>query len=113
MEMKHYPDMVQSLFKTTGMDQKAEAMLHAAVGIAGEAGELLDAIKKVWAYGKPLDMEGVVEELGDLEFYLEALRQQIQVAREHVLQANQEKLAKRYPDGVYSDLHAQSRLDKE
>ena len=113
MEMKPYPDMVQSLFKTAGMDPKAEAMLRAAVGIAGEAGGLLDAIKKVWAYSKPIDMENVIEELGDLEFYLEALRQQIQVAREHVLKANQEKLAKRYPNGVYSDLHAQSRLDKE
>lgn len=113
MQLKPYPDMVRCLFKTTGMNEQAEAILHAAIGVAGEAGELLDAVKKVWAYGKPLDLPNAIEELGDLEFYMEALRQHIGVTREEVLQANQEKLAKRYPNGVYSDLPAQSRLDKE
>lgn len=44
--------------------------LHACVGIAGEAGELLDAIKKHWIYGKLFDAENVVEECGDILFYL-------------------------------------------
>lgn len=112
-QMKPYPDMVRALFKTTGMNNEADAMMHAAIGVAGEAGELLDAVKKVWAYGKPLDVPNALEELGDLEFYMEALRQHIGVTREEVLQANQEKLAKRYPGGVYSDQYAQMRLDKE
>lgn len=107
-----YPDMVKTLFKTKGFNADADGMLHAAVGVAGEAGELLDAVKKVWAYGKVLDYENAIEELGDLEFYMEALRQQIGVSREDVLQANQEKLAKRYPGFRYSDSHAQARLDK-
>lgn len=42
--------------------------LHMAVGIAGEGGELLAAIMAN-------DMENVVEEMGDLEFYTEGLRQ--------------------------------------
>ena len=107
-----YPDMVKTLFKTKGFNADADGMLHAAVGVAGEAGELLDAVKKVWAYGKVLDYENAIEELGDLEFYMEALRQQIGVSREDVLHANQEKLAKRYPNFRYSDSHAQARLDK-
>lgn len=112
-QMKPYPDTVRALFKTAGMNNEADAMMHAAIGVAGEAGELLDAVKKVWAYGKPLDVPNALEELGDLEFYMEALRQHIGVTREEVLQANQEKLAKRYPGGVYSDQYAQMRLDKE
>ena len=112
MQLKPYGEMVTSLFKTDGLNNAADGMMHAAIGVAGEAGELLDAVKKVWAYGKPLDRANAVEELGDLEFYMEALRQQIGVSREEVLQANQEKLAKRYPGGVYSDQHAQARLDK-
>lgn len=112
MSDTQYPDMVKTLFKTQGFNAEADAMLHAAVGVAGEAGELLDAVKKVWAYGKVLDYENAIEELGDLEFYMEALRQQIGVSREDVLQANQEKLAKRYPGFRYSDSHAQARLDK-
>ena len=55
-------------------------LLHMAVGIAGEAGELCEAI-----YSKDsvsdIDKENVIEELGDLEFYLEGLRQGLQLAR--------------------------------
>lgn len=113
MQDPAYVNMVQSLFKTKDFNAAADGMMHAAIGVAGEAGELLDAVKKVWAYGKPLDLENAIEELGDLEFYMEALRQQIGVSREQVLQANQEKLAKRYPGLRYSDSLAQQRLDKE
>lgn len=113
MQDAAYVNMVQSLFKTKDFNVAAEGAMHAAVGIAGEAGELLDAVKKVWAYGKPIDLENAIEELGDIEFYMEALRQQIGVIREQVLQANQEKLAKRYPGLRYSDSLAQRRLDKE
>lgn len=113
MQDPAYVNMVLSLFKTKDFNGAADGLMHAAVGVAGEAGELLDAVKKVWAYGKPLDLENAIEELGDLEFYMEALRQQIGVSREQVLQANQEKLAKRYPGLRYSDSLAQQRLDKE
>ena len=40
-------------------------LLHMAVGISGEAGELLDAIKKNAIYGRALDVNNVIEELGD------------------------------------------------
>ncbi len=43
--------------------------LHAAVGVSGEAGELLDAIKKTWIYEEPLDLENIIEECGDSLFY--------------------------------------------
>lgn len=86
-------------------------LIHAILGISGEAGELLDAIKKHTIYNKPLDVENVVEELGDLEFYLEQLRQALSISREETLQANIKKLRKRYPSG-YSDQLAQDRLDK-
>jgi len=110
--MTEFQRMVLALFKTRGFDPKAESLLHAAIGVSGEAGELLDAIKKHWAYNKPLDTLHIVEELGDLEFYLEALRQGLGIDREDILAANQVKLAKRYPNLVYSDSHAQQRLDK-
>lgn len=87
-------------------------MLHMAVGIAGEAGELLDAVKKHVIYGKTLDLNNVIEELGDLEFYMENLRQIVGISREHVIEANKVKLGKRYSSGSYSDHQAQVRADK-
>ena len=70
-------------------------LLHMAVGVSGEAGELLDAVKKAVIYRKPLDCENVVEELGDIEFYLEGLRQGLGITREETIAANIEKLGKR------------------
>lgn len=87
-------------------------LLHMAVGIAGEAGELLDAIKKHVIYQKPLDIEHVMEELGDIEFYLEGLRQGAGIDRQVVLAGNEAKLAVRYR-GSYSNEAAQTRADKQ
>lgn len=92
-------------------------LIHMAMGISGEAGELLDAIKKHVMYNKDLDIKNVVEELGDLEFYLEGIRQTLQITRAETLEANNAKLLTgknaRYASGAYSDQQAQDRADKK
>lgn len=93
------------------LDASKVDWLHAAMGVAGEAGELLDAIKKHAIYGQPLDEANIAEELGDIEFYLQLMRDCLVITREEILQANVEKLRKRYPAG-YTDVHAAQRLDK-
>lgn len=105
-----YSDFVAALMKDMG--SSTLNILHAAVGISGEAGELLDAVKKHWAYGKELDKVNVIEELGDLEFYMQAMRNQIGVPRSYILSKNQEKLAERYKSLKYSDAAAIERADK-
>ncbi len=85
---------------------------HMATGVAGEAGELLDAIKKRVIYRKELDRANIIEELGDLEFYMSAIRDIVGVSREEVLQGNLDKLGKRYQGHRYSDDQAQARADK-
>jgi NTP pyrophosphatase (non-canonical NTP hydrolase) len=87
-------------------------IVHMVLGVSGEAGELLDAIKKAAIYNKPLDRENVVEELGDLEFYMEGLRQGLGITREETITANKKKLSIRYAGGKYSDKAAQERADK-
>jgi NTP pyrophosphatase (non-canonical NTP hydrolase) len=112
-----YKEMVKDLAKP-GLDiivnisPESMNMLHMAVGVSGEAGELLDAIKKVAIYNKDVDRDNVVEELGDLEFYMEGLRQALNITREETLLANRAKLSKRYPQYKYSDQAAQNRADK-
>ena len=85
---------------------------HMASCIPGEAGELFDAIKKHVIYGKELDRENVIEELGDLEFYLEGLRSALHITRGETLDANIGKLSKRYKGLQYSDQAAKDRADK-
>lgn len=86
-------------------------LLHAAIGIAGEAGELLDAVRKLFFEGQPLDRENVIEELGDLGFFIEAALQALDVDRAYIEAVNQSKLTERFKDG-YSDQAAIERADK-
>lgn len=113
-----YSEMVRALAKpgveiAASMSAGGAHALHMVVGICGEAGELLDAIKKTVIYGKALDMANVIEELGDIEFYLDGLRQGLSITRAQCIAANVEKLSKRYASGSYSDKQAQDRADKQ
>lgn len=119
-EDSHY-DMVAKLAKNGDTIKKEmtgdEAhLIHMCMGISGEAGELLDAIKKHVMYRKDLDLENVIEELGDLEFYMCGLRQGLGIDRNQCLDHNINKLSKgekaRYKDG-YTDQAAQDRADKQ
>ncbi len=111
-------DMVKKLTKSghvihDEMTPQNAHLVHMVMGIAGEAGELVDAIKKAVIYQKPLDLENVIEELGDLEFYMAGLRQALHLSRTKTLQHNLNKLAVRYEQYEYSDLAAQERADKD
>lgn len=113
---KSFEDMVHVLAKNGDsiveeLTGDRAHMLHMGVGISGESGELLDAIKKHVIYGKELDRDNVIEELGDLEFYMEGLRQGLDITREETIGHNMAKLSVRY-GRVYSDLSAQVREDK-
>jgi len=83
-----------------------------AVGVSGEAGELLDAIKKHCVYQKPINMENVMEEAGDILFYLTGILNELDMTLEQCIQANMDKLSKRYPNGTYTNAAAIARADK-
>ena len=86
--------------------------LHMAIGISGEAGELLDAIKKAAIYRKPLDIANVKEEIGDVLFYITGLLQSIGIDMETVIAENVAKLSLRYQSLSYSNAAAIQRMDK-
>lgn len=86
-------------------------LLHMVVGVSGEAGELLDAIKKHCIYNQPLDIKNVLEELGDIEFYMQGIRNILNIDRLDCISENIKKLNKRYKEG-YSDDQAKERHDK-
>jgi NTP pyrophosphatase (non-canonical NTP hydrolase) len=114
----NHADLVRALVKpgadiVATMTPENADLIHAAIGISGEAGELLDGVKKAVIYNKPLDRENIVEELGDLEFYMEQLRQRLDITREETLEGNIQKLSKRYAGLSYSDQKAQDRADKQ
>jgi NTP pyrophosphatase (non-canonical NTP hydrolase) len=118
MEQITHAELVRALCKS-GEQMAAEMtpekahLWHMVTCIAGEAGELIDTVKRHVIYGKNLDIGNIVEELGDLEFYLEGLRQGIDLPRELTLKHNIAKLSVRYAGLKYTDEAAVARADKE
>ena len=120
MDTKKYKEMV---LKTESNDLKAISsrltnkralrLLHGSCGIATEAGELLDAMKKHIFYGKEIDTVNVVEELGDLMWYTAIILDELGVEFEDVMEKNINKLKTRYGN-KFSEHNANSRdLEKE
>jgi len=106
----NYGHFVHALFKS----QEVPLMkLHAALGVCGEAGELADAIKKEIIYEKEPDRANIVEELGDLRFYIQSVMLLYGISEQEVLQTNADKLGKRYVGLKYSDQAAIDRADKK
>lgn len=113
-----YPEFVASISKpgeaiAATITPHQLHLLHMILGVAGEVGELVDVLKKHVMYGKPLDREHVIEELGDIEFYLQGLRNGLRMNRWEIVERNVAKLSKRYSAGSYSDQQAISRKDKQ
>lgn len=106
-----FAGFVDGLFKE--MDTINATLIHSTLGIAGEAGELVDAVKKTWVYGKELDLENCIEELSDMLFYIQKFINMLGLTLEDVIYWNQNKLIKRYPEGKYTDEQAIARADKQ
>jgi len=105
-QLKRSPSLIASEITDSKMDA-----IHMALGIGGESGELVDVIKKWVAYGTELDLDNVIKEMGDLEFYLEGLRQCLNIDRSEVLYNNYKKLEKRYMDFEFTQEQAVLRAD--
>lgn len=115
--MKSFQQMAQDLSKSGAeiaakLTESEADLWHMATGVSGEAGELLDAIKKHVVYKRELDRENVVEELGDLRFYMAGLMNRLGITEDEILSHNNAKLSKRYASGSYSNAQAVERADK-
>lgn len=88
-------------------------LLHGAIGICTEAGELLDAFKRKLFYGKELDVTNVKEEIGDIMWYVAILLRELDLDLHELMQLNIDKLRARYPE-KFTETHALNRdLQKE
>lgn len=67
------------------------------VGLTGELGEVSEPLKKNMWHGKPLDMDELKAEIGDVLWYLAGLCTVLDLDLDSVAQANVEKLEARRP----------------
>jgi NTP pyrophosphatase (non-canonical NTP hydrolase) len=78
-------------------------LLHAAMGMSTEAGELLDNLKKHFFYGKPIDETNIKEEIGDMDWYISVACDVLQTTMQIIEVANIKKLAARYGEKFSED----------
>lgn len=123
-EMGDVEFYVEAAFQATGGRHFEEIVVEGhdmahhqvfnTVGIAlsVSAGRLLDLAKKSWVYNQAPNLSAMRYELLRIQLMLGTMRELVSVRLPDVLGANQAKLGKRYPDGVYTDRDAQQRADK-
>ena len=80
-------------------EQKRDMQADVGLGLAGEAGEVADIIKKHFAGAKELDLTHLKEELGDVLWYIAEACDCFGFTLEDVAKFNIEKLKKRHPNG--------------
>ena len=78
-------------------------LIIAALGLAGEAGEFANIVKKLTAHGHEIPPEELADELGDVLWYLAEAASACGLELSKIGEQNVEKLRRRYPDGFSSE----------
>lgn len=84
-------------------------VIYAAMGMCGEAGEASELVKKYAYHGHTIDAEHLARELGDVLWYVSYLAYLFGYPLGKIMAMNQEKLAKRYPDGKFDAERSRNR----
>lgn len=82
---------------------KKEVLVNSVMGLNGEAGEVIDLVKKHLFHGHELNKEELIKELGDVAWYLAEAAYALDIDLETILELNIEKLKKRYPEGFSTE----------
>lgn len=95
----------KAALRTANMDYFTfhERLSNGVMGLCGEAGEVIDIVKKAQFQSHELDVDHIAEELGDLAWYLAITASAIGKNLDEIFSANVDKLRKRYPEGFDAD----------
>lgn len=96
MNINEYQELAM---RTASSQSKKDLILNGVLGLSGETGEVADHIKKHLFQGHDLDQDHLIEELGDICWYIAIMAEGLGIDLEAVMQRNIDKLKKRYPDG--------------
>ena len=88
-------------------DEQGAAIIHGVIGIATEAGELLEALLNAMN-GKSFDAVNMAEEVGDVQWYIALLAKHCGFTLEESQQINIAKLRMRFGD-KFSEFDANNR----
>jgi NTP pyrophosphatase (non-canonical NTP hydrolase) len=94
-------DDYQKAARSTAIYPEEHRITYPALGLAGEAGEAVEKVKKGLRDGV-LDCDGLIAELGDVLWYVANLAADLDVGLDEVAERNLAKLASRAQRGVLS-----------
>lgn len=100
MKVNEYQQLAMTTLNPQ-LDSK-DVLINSVMGLCGESGECIDIVKKWLAQGHELNKEKLIDELGDVAWYLAEAATALGVSLESVLQHNVDKLKARYPQGFDS-----------
>ena len=98
--------------RTSNTAARHEKILNGAMGLAGEAGEVIDLVKKYMFQGHDIDLDKLIDEAGDCLWYLAELSVGLGVSLEDIAMRNVEKLWRRFPQG-FDSVRSVNRGDDE
>lgn len=100
----------QLAFRTARRDGDCDKRrLIAALGLAGEAGEVAELIKKQIGHGHDIQSQAIAKELGDALWYVACVATLYDLDLNQIAEDNIAKLRKRYPEGFSSAESIQRR----
>ena len=85
--------------RTASPNRDDKELLISACGLAGEAGEVVELIKKYVGHGKTPSPTRISEELGDVLWYVADIASRYDLNLDGIAANNIKKLRQRYPDG--------------
>lgn len=86
---------------------------HGAAGICAESGELLDAYTKYLWHDRKLEPSNILEEIGDILFYVNAVLKAHGFTFEQAMQVNINKLRNRYGESFSEEKSLNRNLRSE
>jgi NTP pyrophosphatase (non-canonical NTP hydrolase) len=108
MTGEEYKDLAMRTYDGKAGERLKEAMqdikdpgglLNGCLGLSGETGEVVDAIKKVLFHGKERNDQEIKKELGDVLWYVALIAESLGYSMDEIMEQNIDKLKKRYPEG--------------
>ncbi len=94
-------------------DGQKDMVLNGVLGLAGESGECCDIVKKNRFQGHELNKEHLMEELGDVLWYIAETASGLSVSLEEVAQYNLDKLHKRYHGNHFNKEDSIHRMEEK
>lgn len=97
-------DYAEEVLRTyVGQDTWKDKLTLGSLGLAGESGEVIDVVKK-WLYaGHGIDPLHLLEEMGDVLWYLALMCSAFGWTLDDAIRVNVDKLHKRFPDGFSAE----------